>query len=61
MELSPEALAELKEIHRAETGRELTDDETLAMARHLFRVYRVLFARKRQAPPAAPPVSRANL
>lgn len=61
MELSPEALAELKEIHRAETGRELTDDETLAMARHLFRVYRVLFARKRREPPATPPPGRANL
>lgn len=61
MELSPEALAELKEIHRAETGRELTDDETLAMARHLFRVYRVLFARKRGEPPATPLPSRADL
>jgi hypothetical protein len=46
MNLSKEALDELKEIHFQETGKLLTNDEALAMARQLFRVYRVLYSRK---------------
>ncbi len=50
MNLSKEDLDELKEIYFKETRKRLTDDEALAMARQLFRVYRVLYSRKPNQP-----------
>ncbi|MFH0873683.1 MAG: hypothetical protein V1846_02470 [Candidatus Komeilibacteria bacterium] len=47
MNISKEAPDELKEIYFKETGKMLTDEETLSLANQLFRVYRVLYGRRR--------------
>ena len=41
--LSKEALEELKKIHFEETGKLLTDEQAITLARDLFRLYRAVY------------------
>lgn len=43
MNIPPESLEELRQIHLDQTGELLSDEEVIALARQLFRLYGILY------------------